>query len=368
MTRSVILAGGGSGGHLSPGLAIAERIQVLSPETSAFFVCSDRAIDRVMLEHSGATFTPIQAAPFSIRPKGLVRFLTALRKGTRQSSQTLKIQKAGVVLALGGFVSAPVVRAAKRQGIKTVLLNLDVVPGQANQWVAKRADQVYTALPLGEGVTLPHLVQQVEFPVRRAAVAPADAITCRERLGLSPHRQTLLITGASQGASTVNRLLERFIQVFPGALEEWEVLHLAGTGDRARLEKAYEKAGIKAVVLDFLNHMGLAWGAAELAISRAGANSVAEVALNQVPTIFVPYPWHKDLHQQFNAQSLVDAGSALLVTDRIEPVENMETIGVALRDLLLDPARRNEMRAAQNSKPAKDGAAEIAKLILAELG
>ena len=368
MTRSVILAGGGSGGHLSPGLAIAERLQVRSPETPTAFVCSDRSIDRVMLEHSGATFAPIHAAPFSLRPKGFIRFLQALRRGTRQSSQLLEAHQAGVVVSLGGFVSAPVVRAAKRLGITTMLLNLDVVPGRANQWVARQADQVYTALPLGEGVSLPHLVGEVGFPVRRAAVAPADAATCRERLGLTAHRPTLLITGASQGASTLNRLLERFVQERPGALVEWEVLHLAGAGDRARLENTYQEAGIKAVVLDFLDQMGLAWGAAELAISRAGANSVAEVALNRVPTIFVPYPWHKDLHQQFNAQSLVEAGSAILASDRIDPAQSMETIGYVLRDLLLDPARRNEMRAAQNSSTAEDGAAQIAQLILDQLG
>ena len=368
MTRSVILAGGGSGGHLSPGLAIAERLQALAPEHPPLFICSDRSIDRLMLEHSGARFEPIAAAPFSLRPRALLRFLSAQRKATGAAMQLLKKHNAGVVLSLGGFVSAPVVRAAARLGITTMLINLDVVPGRANQWVARRADQVYTALPLGAGVSLPHLVGQVGFPVRRAAVAPADPATCRERLGLSPERPTLLVTGASQGAGTINRLLERFVQVRPGALEGWEVLHLAGAQDRPRLEKVYREADISAVVLDFLDHMGLAWGAAELAVSRAGANSVAEVALNGIPTIFVPYPWHKDLHQQFNARSLVESGRAVLASDRIEPESNMESIGIPLRDLLLDPARRNAMRADQRAGPTEDGAAEIAELVVRELG
>lgn len=368
MTRSVILAGGGSGGHLSPGLAIAERLQALASETPTLFICSDRSIDRLMLDHSGARFEPIAAAPFSIRPRGLIRFLSAQGKATRAAMQLLREHEAGVVLSLGGFVSAPVVRAAARLGITTMLINLDVVPGRANRWVARRADQVYTALPLGTGVTLPHLVRQVGFPVRRAAVAPADPASCRERLGLSAHRPTLLITGASQGAGTINRLMERFIEVRPGALDGWEVLHLAGVEDRTRLDEAYRRAGIPAVVLDFLDHMGLAWGAAELAVSRAGANSVAEVALNRVPTIFVPYPWHKDLHQQFNARSLVESGRAVLASDRIEPQQNMESIGSLLRDLLLDPARRNAMRGEPSSGATEDGAAEIAELVVRELG
>ena len=114
--------------------------------------------------------------------------------------------------------------------------------------------------------------------------------------------------------------------------------------------------------------MGLAWGAAELAISRAGANSVAEVALNRVPSLFVPYPWHKDLHQQFNAQPLVDAGGAVLGIDRIEPAENQESLGLPLRDLLLDPARRNEMREVLQGLPASDGAREIAEVVFEALG
>ena len=364
MTGSVILAGGGSGGHLSPGLAVAERLQALSSgQTSVHFACSGRSIDRLMLEHAGASFHPISAAPFSVRPSGFLRFVRGLQQGTRQSKQLIETNEGRVVLALGGFVSAPVVRAANQAGLRTLLLNLDAVPGRANQWVARRAQEVYTALPLGDGVQLANLAGEVGFPVRRAAVAPADPATCRERLGLSPHQPTLLIAGASQGATSINRFIEGSLKSLAGSLIDWEVLHLSGASDRGRLESAYAEAGIKAVVLDFLDQMGLAWGAAELAVSRAGANSVAEVALNRVPTLFVPYPWHKDLHQQFNAQPLVDAGGAQLALDQIEPEANETSIGRPLRDLLLDPGRRRDMRTVLETLPARDGAMEIAKLL-----
>ena len=364
MTGSVILAGGGSGGHLSPGLAVAERLQVLSSgQTSVHFACSGRSIDRLMLEHAGASFHPISAAPFSVRPSGFLRFVRGLQQGTRQSKQLIETNEGRVVLALGGFVSAPVVRAANQAGLRTLLLNLDAVPGRANQWVARRAQEVYTALPLGDGVQLANLAGEVGFPVRRAAMAPADPATCRERLGLSPHQPTLLITGASQGATSINRFIEGSLKSLAGSLIDWEVLHLSGASDRGRLESAYAEAGIKAVVLDFLDQMGLAWGAAELAVSRAGANSVAEVALNRVPTLFVPYPWHKDLHQQFNAQPLVDAGAAQLALDQIEPEANQASIGRPLRDLILDPGRRQEMRRVLETLPTRDGAMEIAKLL-----
>ncbi|MEC8733455.1 MAG: UDP-N-acetylglucosamine--N-acetylmuramyl-(pentapeptide) pyrophosphoryl-undecaprenol N-acetylglucosamine transferase [Planctomycetota bacterium] len=367
MTTSVILAGGGSGGHLSPGLAVAERLHSLSPETPVHFACSDRPIDRLMLESAGASFTPIRSTPFSIRPVGLVRFVRGLARGTRESAEVLRSHQAGVVLALGGFVSAPVVRAARSLGIPAFLLNLDVVPGRANRWVAGRAQRVYTALPLGAGQVLPNLAGQVDFPIRRAAIAPADPATCRERLGLAPEKPTLLVTGASQGASSLNQLMNRFVAERPGALEGWQVLHLSGPADRSALEDAYRTAGIDSVVLEFIDQMGLAWGAAELAVSRAGANSVAEVALNRIPAIFAPYPWHKDLHQEHNARPLVEVGSARLERDLVDPDENLSTIGRALRELLLDPEARNRMRDASGALPSSDGASQVAELLLSAL-
>jgi UDP-N-acetylglucosamine--N-acetylmuramyl-(pentapeptide) pyrophosphoryl-undecaprenol N-acetylglucosamine transferase len=110
--------------------------------------------------------------------------------------------------------------------------------------------------------------------------------------------------------------------------------------------------------------MGLAWGAADLALSRAGANSVAEAAVNAVPTIFAPYPYHRDLHQKHNAEPLVDEGAAVMELDRIDPALNMEGLGRVLRELMTDPARRRAMRERLASRPREDAAMTIAELLL----
>ena len=367
MTPCVIFAGGGSGGHLSPGLAIAERLHALDPGIRTRFYCSERAIDRTMLTDGGADHQVVPAAPLGLRPASLIRFLRGLRRGTRVAAEALRSDEASLVLALGGFVSAPVVRAARRAGVPRMLLNLDAVPGRANQWVARQCDEVLTALPLHSGVVLPNLAGSTDFPIRRIALAPGDARSCRKSLGMEPERRTLLVTGASQGASSLNQFMRAFVSANSSSLGGWQVLHLSGTHDKQALEQAYDAAGVEATVIQFLEEIGLAWGAADLALSRAGANSVAEVAANGIPSIFVPYPWHKDLHQRFNAQGLVEAGAARLGVDAIDPAANMQTLGPLLEALLSDAAARDHMRTRLDQIGRKDGASEIAALIHARV-
>lgn len=363
MSGTIILAGGGSGGHLSPSLAIAERLHAVAPEVKVVFACSDREIDRMMLESAGATARAIPAAPFSMRPRGVLRMIASTVRGTREAGALLEEVAATTVLAMGGYVSVPVVRAARKRSLRVVLLNLDAIPGRANRWVARRAHEVRTAVRLRENGSLGE-AELVGFPVRRVALAPADKTTCRERLGLDPAVATLLVTGASQGASSLNAFMRHLVHDVPSAFSGWQILHLSGAGDREAMVHAYAQVGIVANVKSFLDQMGLAWGAADLALSRAGANSVAEALANTVPTLFVPYPFHRDLHQRFNAEPLVRIGGAALALDGVDVAVNRQAIGAPLIDLITDPESRARMRAVLEQQERVDGASEIAQLLL----
>ena len=165
----------------------------------------------------------------------------------------------------------------------------------------------------------------------------------------------------------MNQFMRAFVTAKSASLEGWQILHLSGARDKEALERAYASAGLPATVIPFLEGMGLAWGAADLALSRAGANSVAEVAANGVPAIFVPYPWHKDLHQRFNAESLVEAGAACLGEDAIDAAANMHALAPLLEHFLVDDAARRAMRMALEHVSKKDGASEIAALIHARV-
>lgn len=362
---SILFAGGGSGGHLSPGLAINERLREIAPESKSIFLCSNRAIDSAMLSEAGVRFTPLPATPPSARPLAALRFLHAFHGSQRQAKRIMRDEGVTHVIALGGFVAAPVAKAAKSVGVPVLLVNLDAPPGKANRWMAKHCTRVVSAIDVP---MLPGFASQiVGLPIRRRAIAPAVQRECRLRLDLDPNLPLLLITGASQGATSINALMIELARSRPGFFSHWQVLHLAGHGADQPLREAYAQANIRAKVEPFVHEMGLAWGAADLCISRAGANSVAEIAANAVPTLFLPYPYHADMHQRHNAQPLVDlpgGGGAAMATDLIDVSENMRTIAPVLERLMRDGQERDRMRAALQSKPAPDAAMTIAKMVV----
>ncbi|MBL9141182.1 MAG: glycosyltransferase [Phycisphaerae bacterium] len=363
--RTIVLAGGGSGGHLSPGLAIAERLIEVDPTARPLFLCSDRAIDANMLGEARADFRPIAAVGLRRTPGGLWRFLRAYWRGRSQSMRILRDEHVEHVVSLGGFVTGPVTSAARALGIPITLVNLDATPGKANRVVARRAHRVLSAV---ETPGIPQFAEAiVGMPIRRSALAPAGRAECRARLGIRGTQPVLLITGASQGAGSLNTFMLEFARAHRALLQHWHILHLAGARSDPsadELSRGYAELGLEASVRPFMHEMGLAWGAAELALSRAGANSVAEAEVNRVPTVFVPYPYHHDLHQVANAKPLVDAGAAALAYDKLTPGENMKTIGRALEPLLGDGSLRDAMEAALAARGNMDAALAIARTLL----
>lgn len=356
---SIVLAGGGTGGHISPGIAIAEALQEVAPEFDRVFACSTRAVDARMLEHVGADFTPIEAEGLSLQPAKLLRFARSFLAGRAAARALLEHRRACAVIALGGYVTGPVVDAARKLRIPVLLVNLDATPGKANRWVARHARRILTACPTPSRPDFAERV--VGMPVRRAAIASLSPRAARERLGLDPGLHTLLVTGASQGAASLNELLRLLLEQERAAFGGWQVLHLVGNADPAPMEAAYRAASVRARVVPFLHEMGLAWGAADLALSRAGANSVAEALLNAVPTVYAPYPYHADLHQKWNAQPSHDEGIAVLCDDLIDAARNRATLGAALVSLMTDQARRDAMRTKLLARPREAAAHDIAR-------
>jgi UDP-N-acetylglucosamine--N-acetylmuramyl-(pentapeptide) pyrophosphoryl-undecaprenol N-acetylglucosamine transferase len=361
---SVLFAGGGTGGHISPGLAVAEALHELRPDIGRIFACSERAIDRTMLENAGERFTPLAAQPFGIRPAQLLRFMRGWRKARAQTLELLDRHRVSVVIALGGFVAAPAAAAPKSRGVPIVLLNLDAVPGKANRMIARHATEVLSTFPIAGHVRFTCVT--IPMPVRRSALASTfgDARACRSRLGLDPERPVLFITGASQGSQGINSFVREVASKHRDWLDGWQILHLTGPGREGDWVEAYQRLGVPAVVRPFLHEMGAAWGAAELAISRAGANSVAEVSINAVPTIFLPYPHHADRHQFENARPIVEAGGAAVCEEFAEPGRNLAAHGETVRRLLRDPAARAEMRSSLEHVRPMNGAEVVARRLI----
>ena len=362
-----LFAGGGSGGHISPALAIAERISRLEHTARSLFICSNRRIDSAMLSEAHARFQSTPASPLASRPAGLARFALNFRRTARTARDLIRGESVDRVVALGGFVSAPVVLGALRSRVPVTLVNLDDPPGRANRWIARVSEQVLSAVKVRHRPFLaPRFGERVVgMPIRSSAIAPADPPTCRSDLGLDPHLPTLLVTGASQGAGSINGMLIELLSTSRRIFDRWQVLHLSGHSDHEALREAYARAAVPAKVKPFHHQMGLAWGAADVAISRAGASSVAEAWANAVPTIFLPYPFHRDRHQDHNAKPMVDAGGAVILPDERSPAANARRAGPTLATLLKDRQRRRTMRANLQAVSKPDAALEIARLLLA---
>jgi UDP-N-acetylglucosamine--N-acetylmuramyl-(pentapeptide) pyrophosphoryl-undecaprenol N-acetylglucosamine transferase len=274
------------------------------------------------------------------------------------------------VVAGGGFVAAPVVQAARAEGVPVLMLNLDAVPGRANRWIARHAERVVTTCEVGHRPKMGGGTPWIPIPpiVRGAAVCSSSARECRLALGLEPDRPTIFVTGASQGAQSINRFMGALARQHAEELRRggWQILHQTGKFDEKALREDYEAAGVAHVIRGFFREMGQAWGAADVAVSRAGAGSVAEAWANRVPTVFLPYPYHKDEHQKHNAVPLVKAGGAVLVKDHIDPSKNLEEAGAALMALMRDASKRAAMKAGLERLGAADGARRVAEMLVGD--
>jgi UDP-N-acetylglucosamine--N-acetylmuramyl-(pentapeptide) pyrophosphoryl-undecaprenol N-acetylglucosamine transferase len=198
-------------------------------------------------------------------------------------------------------------------------------------------------------------------PIRPEILALPERAEAAARLGLDASLLTLVVTGASQGAQTVN---EAVLTTLPQMnFQGWQMLHLAGLDHASAVNTAYRQQSLRASVIDFTAAMADVWAVADLAISRAGASSCAELTACGVPSILMPYPYHKDRHQRANAKVLVDAGAALLLDDEKDGVKNAAKLRPLLEPLLRDAARRSAMAAAAKQLGRPDAADQIAGVI-----
>lgn len=388
-TATIIFAGGGSGGHIYPGLAIAEQVRVLADQRKTaqpriVFVCSERELDSRILTDAGVTFVTSPARPALASIKGMARFALAWRSAVAANRRLLR--DAGTlgpvhVCAMGGFVAAPCVRAALVERTKSgsalgvTMVNLDAVPGKANRWIAPRCDRVFTALPVAEHFMRSGSWQVVPPIVRARASVTRSPRECRIALGLDPDRPVLMVTGGSQGLRSLNEFVVAFAES-PEVLRAlrdgaWQVLHQTGRGFDEAIARRYAKLGIDAIVVAFSDRMSEWWGAAELCVATAGAGTIAEVWCNRVPGLLLPYPHHRDQHQKLNARLLVEAGGGSggvrLGEDLIDAGRNLERNGATLVELLARPDLREGMRKALGSLGPADGAAQIAQALLDEI-
>jgi UDP-N-acetylglucosamine--N-acetylmuramyl-(pentapeptide) pyrophosphoryl-undecaprenol N-acetylglucosamine transferase len=362
-SRLFVFAGGGTGGHLFPAIAVAEALAEQDPSAEPRFLCTDRPIDASILTERGLPFVPQTVRPLPKNPLAVPGFLRAWRAACRFVRRQFRERPPAVVVSSGGYGAGPALAEAVRASIPLALLNPDAVPGRANRRYSGRAAAIFaqwrvTSRSLGGEAP----IEVTGCPVRRefSAARRVDGLRTFE---LDPSRRTLVVTGASQGAQTVNRavaaLLPRLVEQ-----KEWQIVHLAGAADAADLQQRYRAHSLHASVLDFTTEMPALLAAADLVVSRAGASTLAELTVVGAPSILMPYPFHRDRHQTLNARQLADVGAAVIVDDRIEPDLNAPKLADALLPLLSSPDRLADMRHAALQLARPDAAKAVARRLI----
>jgi len=358
-----VFAGGGTGGHLYPGIAVACALRELSPGCRVTFFTTDRPIDQEILDPLKVEFIPQPVRPFNPRPWTWAGFLAAYSRSVKLAVQHFGEQPPTAVLGLGGFASAPPLAAALRVGSPTALFNPDAIPGRANRRMIRRVQSVFVQWD----ATLTEANRPQNMVVTGCPVRPEFLRVTREEgctaCKLDPTRPVLLITGASQGAMTIN---EAFVDLigFLNSMPEWQVIHVTGSTGHQMVRKAYAERLPGAKVLEFTPRLGWAMAAADIIVSRAGASTLAEITALGRAAILMPYPYDRARHQMANARVLADAQCALIVEDQRNAAANAAALKPALRDLMTSPERRRRMCRAAKGIGRADAAESIAAAML----
>ena len=357
----IAIACGGTGGHLFPGLAVAEVLQQWGCDIA--LLVSTKEVDQEAVKSAMAMqVLPLPAV--ALQNGKWASFIRGCWQSYRMCRKNFRNRAPQAVLAMGGFTSAPPVIAGKNCGAATFLHESNSIPGRANRWLSPWVDEIFVGFPQAGRRLSSQAIHFTGTPVR-PQFKPAAPDACRMAVGLQPQKPVLLVMGGSQGASGINRLMEGALPDLAAQMPDLQFLHLTGPDDCQKMQAAYAQHGRRAVVRPFLTEMDLALGAATLVVNRAGASSLAELAAMQVPSLLIPYPHATDDHQLFNARALVDTGAArVLLQQETTPA----ALAAAILSLLNDGVAREQIRAALRQWHFPTAAQDIAGQIFTRLG
>jgi UDP-N-acetylglucosamine--N-acetylmuramyl-(pentapeptide) pyrophosphoryl-undecaprenol N-acetylglucosamine transferase len=362
---TIIFAGGGTGGHLFPGIAVAEALRDIAPHFKPLFLCTTRPIDKTILEPSGFEWIAQPIVPPRNSIGGLLKFWKSWRETKDQIKKLLKDRKAAAVIGLGGYAAGVAVKRAAQRKIPTIIINPDVIPGKANQYLMKYSRAMCCQFAQSsEWISADQRskIRVTGCPIRRDILNRPSRDEAVKRLELDPNLRTLVVTGASLGARTVNEAMTTLAGSI--SLIGWQILHLSGKDHAEIVRKEYLEKNVSARVIDFTPNMADVWAVADLALSRSGASSCAELTACAVPSILMPYPFHRDLHQRANATALADGEAAVLMDDEKDRKKNAEKLRPILESLLTDPSRREKMSESARRLGHPDAAEAVAKVVM----
>jgi len=357
-----VIACGGTGGHLFPGLAVAQELKVRGHEV--LLIVSEKAIDSVALKaHPEFKYERLPSVGMpSVLSPAFVRFLRLLWESTSICKHIYRKFKPGAVLGMGGFTSTPPILATRGKPVASFVHESNAIPGKANKFSARFCRKVLLGFESCQTYFPNQQCIHTGTPVRQNLGSPLPREEALKTFNLDPARRTILVMGGSQGATGINQLMFRVAARL--RQEQVQIIHLAGDRDEQLAAANYLREEIPSHVTSFCHSMEAAYSAADLVISRAGASSLNELSYFGLPSILIPYPFAADNHQEANAKIFVQAGAAEMA---LESDVNSETFGHMLVNILGDSARRSSMSTAAAALQPRDAAKRVVDVIESEV-
>lgn len=362
----VLLAGGGTGGHIYPALAIAERLKNLHPDCEILYVGTKKGLENRIVPQRGIPFRTIavEGLPRKISP-ALLKAVGKAAGGCMDAKRIVKQFKPDLVIGTGGYVCGPVVLAARMAGIPAMIHEQNAFPGVTNKLLARVVNTIMVNFQASEK----YFVHKERIRVTGLPVRQEVLNTTRQEgiayFGFSEEKTTLLVSGGSRGARSLNRAMAA---AYPELVkqENLQILHLTGAVDYEDTLQAIEKEGVnlkdypQIQVKPYLDEMQYGLAAADFCVGRAGATFLAEITACGLPGILIPYPYAAENHQEFNARALVDQNAAKMILDKDLTGKNLCQ---NILDLYEHPEKREAMAAGARKAGKRDALDEIVRLV-----
>ena len=349
----VIITGGGTGGHLFPGIALATGLQQKVADCTVMFIGTRRQLDRQTL--AGYAFQRASISCTGLKGMGVghrLRSLVTLPGAVLEARQIIKDFGPDLVFGVGGYVTGPVLLAAKLQSVPTCIHEQNSVPGLANRLISRFVDKVFVSIP-GEYSFPAQKIVVAGNPVREEIIAAAQ-----EKERGDKDRLTVLVLGGSLGAHRINLLmLEAMASIHADRELKMKLIHQTGTADEERVKGGYAAAGLQAEVSSFFTDMASLYKQADLVVARAGATTLAELAVMGLPALLIPYPYAADDHQAKNGRYYVEGGGARMYR---EADLDGRLLASSITELLVNRGKLEEMAV----KMKKMGRPEATRLIV----
>ena len=367
----IVFAGGGTGGHLFPGLVVAERLVAAAPHVRITFCGVGKPFEQEHVARHGFRYFALPARPLPRRARDAVPFVVNNVTSYVAATRFIREEHVAAVVGLGGYASVPMGRAAIGRGVPLVLLEQNAVAGRATRWLARRAAMVCASFDRTDGLNGRCPIRVTGNPVRRCkgrAVVGETAtgqseISSPQFLIANPTALRLLVLGGSGGAGSLNENVPRALYKIRPQLQGWQIIHQSGESGFDLARTLYNKLDLPATVEPFLDDVPETLSATDLAICRAGGTTLAELAAAGVPAVLLPYPRATDDHQAANARHFARGGGCVTIDELAAAGRLDERLAEVACFLLANDRLRRRMADAMCRLARPNAADDVAELV-----